>query len=469
MDALLRDDCRTAAVDVLHAATGIFTAEPVVCDLLQRLGWPAERGRLFDPGCGDGAFLAAAVQLLAPAPGDFDTCRRVLGWEIHPRAVAAARDRIEIVLARHGWWHSDAEIAARMMVLERDFLVDTVGERFDCIAGNPPYIRFGFLPDYFKDVYASAVAAHAKGDLLHAFVDRCASILEPGGAIGMVTSDRWLGNESTAGLRSALGQRLGMSYLARLDPDSAFYRPKYRQKGSPPRVHPVAFVLEDSETADLLMGAAPINPDSFGSATGEPYTGTTLGDIAQVRLAPWLGPKGLFVIDAGTAAALSPEDRLSLIPAADTDCIPPKEDVFVAPTQFAIRTNRAEEPTGWIRNHLLANRDKVPVSRKGVGRPWWLPPETINLDTSESTLLVPRIARRIRVIEIPPGVLPINHNLTVCSALPGMSLLELRGLLLSDASQAWIRSNAPRLENGFVSITTRLLRRMPVTAPGTRH
>ena len=87
--------------------------------------------------------------------------------------------------------------------------------------------------------------------------------------------------------------------------------------------------------------------------------------------------------------------------------------------------------------------------------------EPINLPLDKPSLLIPRIARRIRAIPIPARVLPINHNLSVVNTTD-RSLDDLKTLLTSEASHAWLQRNAPRLENGYYSITTTLLRRLPI-------
>ncbi|HKU51685.1 MAG TPA: hypothetical protein VJQ25_04405, partial [Nitrospira sp.] len=78
------------------------------------------------------------------------------------------------------------------------------------------------------------------------------------------------------------------------------------------------------------------------------------------------------------------------------------------------------------------------MPKRGQDRPYWVPPEPINLPLDKPSLLVPRIARRIRAIPIPPGVLPINHNLSVVSTTD-RSLDDLKTLLTSEASHAWRR------------------------------
>jgi Eco57I restriction-modification methylase len=448
-------DVRSAAVDRLFELTSLFTVDAVIDSLLDRLHWPCPGARLIDPSAGDGAFLLRALERIETPPGDPGSVDIVQGWELHPLAVRDARERIVSLLTRRGWGIGAAGAAAERMMIEGDFLTSGP-ERgtFNIIAGNPPYLRHGHLPEYFKELYLHVVADHARGDLLHAFLDRCCDLLPADGAIGFVTADRWLFNETAATLRVQLGRRVGISHLSRLDPESSFYRPKHRRTGSPPRIHPVEIVLHPIERAIHHITGAAISPDEVGR---EEATTKSLGDVAQVRIAPWLGPVGIFVIDEMQARQLAGAD---LVPAVDTDDIDPATDVLRSPKRFAIRTTRLAEPTGAVQQHLLAKKELMP--KREHSRPYWLPPETITMPLDRPALLVPRIARRLRAIPLPAGVLPVNHNLSVCTNSDGMSLEALAALITSEASQAWLQRNAPRLENGYFSITTKLLRRLPV-------
>ncbi|EIM30396.1 hypothetical protein [Microvirga lotononidis] len=62
----------SAAIEALHAATALYTAEPVVDVLLDRIGWPDADGSLVDPNAGDGMFMVRALSRLDLAPDDFD-------------------------------------------------------------------------------------------------------------------------------------------------------------------------------------------------------------------------------------------------------------------------------------------------------------------------------------------------------------------------------------------------------------
>ena len=112
------------------------------------------------------------------------------------------------------------------------------------------------------------------------------------------------------------------------------------------------------------------------------------------------------------------------------------------------------------------------MAPRGRRNPVWLPPETWassdpakpHFDLSQPTLLIPRIAKRLRVVRVPAGILPIQHNLSIVSADP-RDLDALAEALQTEEVQAWIQSRAARLENGYLSITTTLLRDLPVKLP----
>ena len=448
-------DTRAAAVDEVHAATAIYTSTGVVDGLLDRLGWPRPGARLLDPSAGDGSFLLRALERLDIERNNPASVSMVQGWEIHPGAVREARERIEAFLSARGWDEAIAAATARDLVVEADFLTDgPASQSFSVIAGNPPYLRFANWPEFFQKAYAKQLPAYAQGDLLHAFLDRCTEMLPPDGVIGLVVADRFLFNETSADLRERLGLRVGIAHLARLDPATSFYRPKIRRRGSPPRIHPVEIVLRAPGHGTVPMTSEPISPDGAGQETP---AGRTLADIAEVRIAPWLGPKDVFVIDRRTAAGLVGAD---LVPAVDTDDIDRATDTLLAPSRFAIRTKRDEEPTGALAGHFKAKAHLMP--QRASPRPYWMPPETITLSLDRPMLMIPRIAKRLRVIPLPAGVLPVNHNLSVISETDGVPLAEIARLITSDQSQAWLARRAPRLEGGYYSITTTLLRRLPI-------
>lgn len=294
----------SGAVEQLHAATAVYTRGCVVEQLLDLAGWPGCGGALLDPGAGDAIFAKHAIARLTVAANDVEAvAARVQAWEIHPHAADSARIRIARHLARRGWCAERAWETASRVVVEAHFLAPgPTRTDFAVVAGNPPYLRFAALPEEFKAIYQRFVPAYARSELLSAFLNRCLDVIHAEGRIACITADRWLFNESQASLREHLGARLGLAECIRLDPSAAFHRSKVRRRGTPPRVHPVAVLLTVDARASAPLSRAPVYP----GARPEPPGTQRLGELASVRLAPWVGPPGIFLLTEAETAHLPP-------------------------------------------------------------------------------------------------------------------------------------------------------------------
>ena len=264
--SLFNQGARREAIDQLHNATAIYTAEPVVDALLQGLAWPHGSRKLVDPSCGDGAFLhKALLRLLAAEPLASD--QRIIdvleGWELHEHACEQSRARVARILVSHGRTEVVARWVAELLVRNADFLTQgPTDRRYYAAAGNPPYIRFGKIPELLRDDYRDVVPGYATGDLLFSFLDRCARTITEDGEIRFVTADRWLFNQGAMALRESLGKELGILHLERLDPQSSFYRPKQRRAGTAPRIHPVWVRLGPMKEGAQRLSSAPVYPDT---------------------------------------------------------------------------------------------------------------------------------------------------------------------------------------------------------------
>lgn len=448
---------RINAIDILHGATAIYTAEEVVDNLLDRVKWPHGKSRICDPSAGDGQFIGRALTraLAVHAFTDEELPDMIEGWEIHPHACVQARARIEAILVAHGRPAKLACELAEKIIHNRDFLTQgPVVPTWDVIAGNPPYLRWVNVPKILQQDYAEHVPHYASGDMLHSFLDRCSKVLREDGEIALVTSDRWLQNLGASALREALGKNLGIRHLERLDVNTAFYRPKQRKAGSPPRIHPVSVVLSGGGSTALTRD--PIYP----GANTERYKGMpTLADIATVKIAPWLGTAGIFVMTAEEAERSGIPIEM-LVPAVDTDDI--IGNVLGKPTRYAIRTDPNTVPCEAVMRHLEGLQHLM--ASRGRMSKMWLPPETFHkMDLSKPYLLVPRIAKTPKSVRVPAGILPINHNLSIVAGSDAL-LEKVERALASDLAADWVSEHAARLENGYFSLTTTLLRKLPIAS-----
>ncbi|MBO3736648.1 Eco57I restriction-modification methylase domain-containing protein [Actinoplanes flavus] len=452
-------DQRQIDIAAIHQATGIYTATPEIEALLDQLDWPAQGCRLLDPGAGNGGFLVAALRRLDLDVNDVEEAtRRVHGYEFYREAVADARRAVSAHLCERGWTSPAAWRAANEIVEDHDFLLSPVPTGiWDVIAANPPYWRLANLPAGYRIDYEAIVPAHARADLLYAYLDRSADVITRDGHIGLITADRWLLNSGSGELRRRLGTRYSVAGVHRLDAESTFYRPKTRRRGTVARVHPVSLILTPSRSG------RPLGTEPFWLTPLPAVDGVPLRDIAEIRLAPWLGPDGIFIV--GPDSGLPAEHLMPVVEPADID----GEAVRPA-RKWALATDTTEPPRA-VLAHLDATLHRMPKRGRRAVR--WLPPETFTgrLPLDRDAVLVPRIARRLTGIRLPAGRLPINHGLVVISGLPVESVLAM----LDDPQvQAQANDLSLGIDNGYRSFTATLLRQLVIPrrhltgVPGSR-
>jgi len=226
-------------------------------------GWrePAEvMGlRILDPACGDGAFLAAARDVIleyltarARAVGDalpsIETRRRLArevlhGVDLDPDAIAAARRRLDPPDTRRGGAGSPEPLRLRCgNMLLTPGMLDGVGasaaERqrlrpwdpagpdgfgevlagggFDFVLGNPPFGASARLAPLERRLLrgAYALAAGGQPDLFQLFYERTVgALLRPGGTHVFLVPDALLARDELAATRRAVVRALSITRL----------------------------------------------------------------------------------------------------------------------------------------------------------------------------------------------------------------------------------------------------------------
>ena len=439
------------AIDAIHSHTAIFTCDEVIDQMLDEVGWPSTQGRLLDPGAGHGDVLLRAIaRLEAPLNDTTYILQRLEGWEFHPEAARISRERIAAALQGKGWTRTSAYQAAQGIILERDFLLQGPAlKTYEMIVGNPPYANRARIPAVYRDIMDQVVPDYTRHDMLYPYLDACSRHLAPRGRMALVTSDRWLINETTARLRAHLGNRLTFERIERLGTANPFYVPKTRRRNSPPRVHPVIVVARNEAGHGLQMGPRPV----ILSDQDQSIEGQTLDDHVTIMVAPWMGADGIFVVRRKDVNI--PDEHL--IPCVTSKDIHPTEDRFLPNTSAVIVTQK-ELPSEEVMRHL--EKELPRMAPRGIRTPKWLPPTSFahKLPLKSPGLLIPRIAKRLRPILLPAGIMPVNSNIVIADCEDPVLLAEW---LNEPEQQQWIARNAPPLEGGYLSITTKLLRRLP--------
>lgn len=175
--------------------------------------------RLIDPSCGSGVFLIKALQRLrswadqkAVAEVEMGNlvCRQIAGLDLNPVSVAAARTNYLVSIVDLLWLNQERltlpiyrydSILGKPMVESHGR--DIVTSKFDYVVGNPPWIRWGYLPDQYKEATKplwffynlftlkgnAALLGGGEKDLCMLFTYRAADpFLAMGGRLGLIVS-----------------------------------------------------------------------------------------------------------------------------------------------------------------------------------------------------------------------------------------------------------------------------------------
>lgn len=151
-----------------------------------------------EPSCGDGAFFAAL------ADTGFDDSITVKAFELDP---IEAKKSANLAAQR--------QIPAR--ILNTDFLrvaldeITVKNQEFDAVIGNPPFIRYQYLPSDFQDLAEAIFKQLGCKFTKHTnawvpFVMAGIAMLKPGGRLGMVIPSEIIHVLHAQSLRTLLGQ-----------------------------------------------------------------------------------------------------------------------------------------------------------------------------------------------------------------------------------------------------------------------
>ena len=197
--------------DETRSRLGAYYTPPVLVerllDMVTEAGFNWEKGRILDPACGGGAFLAPLairlVEALHAADPAFvlrNIATRLRGFEIDPFAAWMSMVFLESALLP-----LCLRVGKRLpeLVTVGDALSMPIEERLchDLVIGNPPYGKVT-LSDPLRHEYRRSLHGHA--NLYGLFTDLAIRWTRPGGLIAYVTPTSFLGGQYFKALRQLL-------------------------------------------------------------------------------------------------------------------------------------------------------------------------------------------------------------------------------------------------------------------------
>ncbi|MCL1886725.1 MAG: N-6 DNA methylase [Betaproteobacteria bacterium] len=169
--------------------------------------------RILEPSCGDGVFFEALANVKGLQEAN------VLGFELEPDEAAKAQARAKAV-------------GIEAVIHNEDFLQWTINHRndvsarFDAIVGNPPFIRYQYLPAPFQvcaeQIFRELSLPFTKHtNAWVSFILASMTLLRPGGRLAMVVPAEIIHVTHAQSLRSYLGRECRR--LVIIDPEELWF------------------------------------------------------------------------------------------------------------------------------------------------------------------------------------------------------------------------------------------------------
>ncbi len=163
---------------VHRKARGAFFTPPQLADFLTAWAIRSPDDRVYEPSCGEAAFLVSAARRLHSFPNRSAPVR-VSGMDIHKASTAFAREAI-------------ADEGAEADIQTGDFFnAEPPLEKFDVVIGNPPYVRYqSFNGDArtrgLEAALRQGVRLTGLASSWAAFTVHASAFLKPEGRLGLV-------------------------------------------------------------------------------------------------------------------------------------------------------------------------------------------------------------------------------------------------------------------------------------------
>lgn len=208
----------------------VFTNKNVVQFILDEVGYSSELNlssiKILEPASGNGAFATEIIKRLYKSSLDYqfsfiDSLISNLNFiELEINAFVKLTKTIDELI--FDLTNQSLNLSSQVC-LNTNFLAWHFEHQFDCIVGNPPYIRHELIPETDKAFYRKKFKTFKyRADLYIPFFECSLELLKPNGLLSFICSNRWLNNQYGKILREQISSLYNLRKVLNIEKSSPF-------------------------------------------------------------------------------------------------------------------------------------------------------------------------------------------------------------------------------------------------------
>ena len=208
----------------------VFTQQHIVGYLLDEVQYHPSQNlqdvQILEPAAGKGAFALEIIRRLHQSATHHHFS---FSKAVEQNLCFIELDKVNFTILKNkiatlfSYLDVDCPVDSIPFCSQEDFLLKKFPQKFDCIVGNPPYVRHERIDKQKKALYrANFDSFRYRADLYIPFFEHALEQLKPDGLLSFICANRWLYNQYGQILRAIIGQRYQLKKLLNIEKASPF-------------------------------------------------------------------------------------------------------------------------------------------------------------------------------------------------------------------------------------------------------